>query len=125
MSKKSISKILTEVELEVMNILWQINEGSVREVLSKISDQRNLAYTSVATMLRILEQKNIVKSHKQGKSHIYSPVLLKKNYEENTLQHVVANVFAGNPTTLVKRLVNTTKISESERQQIKDILADL
>lgn len=125
MSKKSLSSLLTEVELEVMNILWRIKEGSVRDVLSKLSPERNLAYTSASTMLRILEQKKIVESVKDGKSHIYSPILLKEDYEENTLHHVVTHIFDGTPSNLVKRLVSDTNLSESERQQIKDILESL
>ncbi len=125
MSKKSLSSLLTEVELEIMNILWKIKEGSVRDVLSKLSPERNLAYTSASTMLRILEQKKIVESIKDGKSHIYSPLLQKEDYEENTLHHVVTHIFDGTPSNLVKRLVSDSNLSESERQQIKDILESL
>lgn len=125
MSKKSLSALLTEVELEIMNILWSLNEGAVRDVLAKLPSERKLAYTSASTMLRILEQKQIVQSRKQGRTHIYSPLLKKQDYEENTLNHLVTNVFEGTPSNLVKRLVSDKKLTESERQQIKSILAEL
>ncbi len=125
MSKKSLSKLLTEVELEIMNILWIIKEGSVRDVIAEFSSKRTLAYTSVSTMLRILEQKKIVKSRKDGKSHIYMPILLKHEYEKNTLNHLVTHIFEGTPSNLIKRLVSDTKLSKSDRKQIKAILAEL
>lgn len=125
MSKKSLSNLLTEVELEIMNILWSLNEGSVRDVLARLPEERNLAYTSASTMLRILEKKKIVRSRKDGKSHIYIPVLKKQDYEESTLSHVVTNIFDGTPSNLVKRLVNTSDLSDVEREEIKKILAEL
>ena len=125
MSKKSLSKLLTEVELEVMNILWSLEGGTVRDVLASLSKERNLAYTSVSTMLRILEQKKIIKSSKEGKAHIYSPILLKHEYEGTTLNHMVNHVFEGAPSNLVKCLVSDKNLSDSEREQIKSILAEL
>ena len=125
MSRKSLSSLLTEVELEIMNILWGLKEGSVRDVLGKLPEERKLAYTSASTMLRILEQKEIVKSRKEGRTHIYAPILQKQDYEENTLSHLVNNVFEGTPSNLVKRLVSDETLSDSDRQQIKDILAEL
>ena len=125
MSKKSLSNLLTEVELEIMNILWSLKEGSVRDVLSHLPEERKLAYTSASTMLRILEKKNIVCSRKQGKSHIYTPLLKKQDYEENTLSHLVTNIFDGTPSNLVKRLVSTSNLTDTEREEIKKILAEL
>jgi len=125
MSKKSLSSLLTEVELEIMNILWSLNEGSVRDVLAGLSEERKMAYTSASTILRILEKKEIVRSRKDGKSHIYIPILLKQDYEENTLSHVVTNIFDGTPSSLVKRLVNTSDLSNAEREAIKKILEEL
>lgn len=125
MSKKSLSNLLTEVELEIMNILWSLSEGSVRDVLAHLPEERNLAYTSASTMLRILEKKKIVRSRKDGKSHIYIPVLKKQDYEESTLSHVVTNIFDGTPSNLVKRLVNASNLSDKEREEIKKILEQL
>lgn len=124
MSKKSLSSLLTEVELEIMNILWLIDEGSVRDVLAKLPESRRLAYTSASTMLRILEKKKVVRSRKEGKSHIYIPILQKHDYEESTLSHVVSTIFDGTPSNLVKRLVDSN-LSIEEKEQIKKIIEDL
>ena len=70
MRQKKKSEFLTEVELEFMTVLWNIQTGSVRDVLANLEEGRNLAYTSAATILRILEQKEFVISTKKGKTFV-------------------------------------------------------
>lgn len=79
MRQKKKSEFLTEVELEFMTVLWQIGRGTVRDLIAKLAADRNLAYTSVATIMRILEQKNFVTSVKEGKTFVYTPVLAKED----------------------------------------------
>ena len=116
------SKLLTEVELELISILWRIGEGSVNDVIELLPKNRNLAYTSVSTILRILEQKKIVKSRKEGRGHIYIPQLKKAEYEANTIKHVMENVFEGTPVALVKQLLSTVSLNESELKEIKALV---
>lgn len=115
-------KLLTEVELELMNILWKVAEGSVNDVLAHLRKGRELAYTSVSTILRILEQKGVVGSRKAGRGHVYFPLLAKEQYEAITLQHVVRKVFDGAPTSLVRRLVEAGDLSEEELKSIRALL---
>lgn len=122
MTKNHDSKLLTDVELELMTILWRKGEGSVNEVIEELSKGRELAYTSVSTILRILEQKKVVKTRKEGRGHIYTPVLLRDEYEKKTLKHVVDKVFDGTPTALVKQLLDSTKLSDAELKEIKALI---
>ncbi|MEL6799826.1 MAG: BlaI/MecI/CopY family transcriptional regulator, partial [Pseudomonadota bacterium] len=88
MRKKKSRSLLTEVELEFMNELWGIGEGTVRDVLAQLPPERSLAYTSGATILRILEDKGFVKSRKDGKSLTYTPLLAKDAYQTRSLQNL-------------------------------------
>lgn len=115
-------KLLTDVELELMTILWRIGEGSVAQVMAELSEERDLAYTSVSTILRILEQKKILETRKEGRSHIYIPLLNKTDYEAKTVRHVVNRVFEGAPTSLIKRLLDTVSIDEKELKAIKELI---
>jgi predicted transcriptional regulator len=115
-------KLLTDVELELMTILWRIGEGSVAQVMAELSEGRDLAYTSVSTILRILEQKKILETRKEGRSHIYIPLLNKTDYEAKTVRHVVNRVFEGAPTSLIKRLLDTVSIDEKELKAIKELI---
>lgn len=121
-SKEVESKKLTDTELELMNILWEINEGTVNEVMEKLPPNRDLAYTSVSTILRILEQKQILKTRKEGRGHSYIPILKKTDFESSTLQHVINNVFAGAPVALVRQLINSAHIKEQELEEIKKLI---
>lgn len=115
-------KLLTDVELELMTILWKHGEGSVADVIAELSPGRDLAYTSVSTILRILEQKKILKARKEGRGHIYIPVLTKDEYEKKAVKHVVEKVFDGTPTLLVKHLLDSSKLSDDELAEIKLML---
>ncbi len=123
MKKNSESeKLLTDTELELMTILWKLGEGSVAEVMENLPQSRELAYTSVSTILRILEQKLVLKTRKVGKGHIYIPALQKDTYEKKAVRHVVDKVFDGTPSLLVKQLLDTGNLSEEELNDIKSML---
>lgn len=115
-------KMLTETELELMNIIWKLSEASVNDVLEELPTERKLAYTSVSTIMRILEQKKVLSSRKEGRGHIYSPLFSKHDYEIKTVNHIVEKVFEGTPVALVKQLLNASDLTDSELQELKAIL---
>jgi len=120
--KKKKNELLTEVELEFMNELWALGEGTVRDVLDKLADDRNLAYTSGATILRILEQKAFVTSRKVGKSHVYRPTLAKDAYQTRSLKDLSMKLFDDTPASLVARLVNDDELTEEALGQIRALV---
>jgi predicted transcriptional regulator len=128
MSKSKLKEYdgkLTDVELELMTILWKLSEGSVSDVMELLPKNRDLAYTSVSTILRILEQKGVLKTRKEGRGHIYIPALKKSDYESRTVKDVVERVFQGTPVALVKQLLDSFKINESEVEEIKKLIKKL
>lgn len=122
MRQKKKSDLLTEVELEFMTALWDIEEGSVREVLSRLEPGRNLAYTSAATILRILDDKGFVTSRKSGKSFIYRPALAKDTYQSRSLQNLSAKLFDNTPAALVARLVDDEGLTQEHLEEIRALL---
>lgn len=120
--KDTEGKLLTETELELMTILWKLEEGSVSDVMQHLSKERDLAYTSVSTILRILEQKGILKTRKEGRGHIYIPLLKKSDYEAKTVRHVVERVFDGTPVALVRQLLDTVKLDEADLKELKKMI---
>jgi predicted transcriptional regulator len=122
-TKDNDTKLLTEVELELMSILWRLGEGSVNDVIEQLPKDRDLAYTSVSTILRILEQKNILKTRKEGRGHIYVPQLKKNEFESKTVKQVVERVFEGAPVALVRQLLETVKLNEADLQELKALVA--
>lgn len=116
------TKRLTEVELELMNVLWRLGEGSVKDVLEALPNDRKLAYTSVSTIMRILEQKQVLKARKEGRGHIYFPRLTKSQYEATALKHVVQHVFDGTPVSLIKQLLGSYPIDAKDLKEIKSLI---
>ncbi len=105
-----------------MNELWALGEGTVRDVLRRLPEDRNLAYTSGATILRILEQKDFVTSRKEGKSHVYTPSLAKGDYQSRSLKDLSAKLFDDTPASLVARLVNDDELTEEALGQIRALV---
>jgi predicted transcriptional regulator len=120
--KETGSKLLTAAELELMNILWRLGEGTVNDVLAALPPERKLAYTSVSTILRILEQKDVLSSRKEGRGHVYQPRLSKETYEAASLRHIVQNVFDGTPSSLVRRLLEDQDLTGEELESIRALL---
>jgi predicted transcriptional regulator len=118
-------RLLTEGELELMTILWRGEGATVSEVLAAMPADRPLAYTSISTILRILEQKGIVKSEKVGRGHRYLPTVAKGDYEAFALHQVVSKVFDGQPMSLVRRLIDTAKLTRKDLASLKDLLDEM
>ena len=115
-------RLLTHAELELMAILWSLEEASVAEVIASLPRSRSVAYTTVSTVLRILEQKGVVASRKEGRGHLYSPRITKKAYETKSLKQLVNKVFDGAPSALVRRLLDENAFSQDEIHEIQAIL---
>jgi len=122
MRKRKTGNLLTEVELEFMTELWGLGEGSVRDVLDKLPTGRNLAYTSGATILRILDQKGFVESRKEGKTLVYRPLLEKDTYQTRSLQNLSKTLFDDTPATLVARLVDDAGLTASDLEDIRALV---
>ena len=122
--RTSRPKLLTEVELELMSTLWQLGEGTVRDVLAHLAPGRSLAYTSVSTILRILEGKRLVNSRRNGKANLYRPAVSKSEYERRSLRHLVDKVFDGTPSAMVMRLLDDEGLSRAELREIQRMLGE-
>jgi predicted transcriptional regulator len=115
-------KPLTEVELELMTILWQLGGGTVNDVIAALPAGRALAYTSVSTILRILEQKGVLVAEKVGRGHRYCPRFSKDAYQAFALEDVVGKVFDGEPVDLVRRMVDARQLSKKDLKALRALI---
>ena len=88
-------RLLTPAELELMTILWDEGPGTVRQVMDTLPGDKQPAYTTVSTILRILEQKGFVASCKDGRSHVYAAAVQWDRYEGRNLRQLVGSLFGG------------------------------
>ena len=117
-----IEKPLTATELEMMNVIWRIGPCSVLQVVEQLRPERELAYTSVSTIVRILEQKGYVVSSKEGRGHLYEAAVSKEDYQRSTVQRMVTSVFDNTPALLVRRLLDTESLSSDDLAEIRALL---
>jgi predicted transcriptional regulator len=120
--RRKPDKPLTATELEMMSVLWRIGPATVLQVVEALRPQRELAYTSVSTMVRILEQKGYVTSTKEGRGHLYQAALAKEAYQRSSLQRLVSNVFDDTPALLVRQLLDSAALSEADLTEIRALL---
>lgn len=91
MRKKQDNPLLTEVELEFMTVVWETGGGTVREILAELNKRQERAYTSVATVLKIMEQKGFLTSERADRSLVYRPAVPKADYQKTTLKNLRAS----------------------------------
>lgn len=118
-------RLLTEVELELMNIIWSLNKVTIKEVVAHLPKERPLAYTTVATVIKVLEQKGFLECQKNSYAHVFTPIVSKSEYESTCIEHMVANVFDGEPRALVQRLLMARKLQHDDIQAIEEALKKL
>lgn len=119
--KSTQQKLLTDLELSLMAILWDIGEGTARDVVDRLPKGKALAYTTVATVMKILEKKGVVASRMSDRAYVYYPVLTREKYEAKSVQHLVGKIFRS-PSSLVMRLLNDGDFSKDELESMRALL---
>lgn len=112
---------LTQRELDIMSVLWEMGEATVTEVRDRVDS--NLAYTSISSMIRTLEMKGFV-SHRrgEGKTHVYFPAIDPETAGESALGRVLDKIYGGSPIKLLAHLVEQSKLSEKELTRMRELL---
>lgn len=121
-TNSSSDRLLTEVELELMHIIWGLHKVTVKEVAANLPKERNLAYTTVATVIKVLEQKGFLTCQKDSFAHVFLPLVSKEEYENTYIEHMITHVFDGEPVALLQRLLSTKQLRADEIQAIEDAL---
>jgi predicted transcriptional regulator len=116
------STTLTEAELRIMEVLWAQGSGTVQQVLDWLSTKPALAYNSVLTTIRILERKGYVEHVKDGRAHVYKPLLERKDATRSEIRHLMSRFFRDSHEELVLNILEDRGLDSQELQQLKKIL---
>ncbi len=120
--KKSIT--LTEAELRLMKILWQRGESVVSDLVAAMPEGETLAYNSVLTTVRILEQKGYVDHRQDGRAFVYRPCVAEHEASRSEVRHVLNRFFGNSRERLLLSLLGDEEISPAELQRLKDAIKD-
>lgn len=120
--RKSSDQSLTQLELEIMTVLWETGPANVQSVQARLT-ARNLAYTTVQTMLNVLERKGKVKRCLKDRAYFYQPIVSRQNATSHAVGEMLDRFFGGSADNLVLNLVETRKLTPEKLTQIQKLLA--
>jgi predicted transcriptional regulator len=118
---KRKSSVLTEQELEIMKIVWEHDSVTVREVYEALLKRRKVAYTTVMTMMKILEQKKYLKRNQADRAHVYRPTQPRGQVIGAMVRDFVNRVFNGSAEPLLVHLVEEHNISRQDLEEIAQL----
>lgn len=110
----------TDRELDVMSVLWELGSATVADVRSRLADP--LAYTTVLSVLRTLEEKGHVGHEEEGKAHRYLPLVERQAAGRSAIARIIDKVFAGSPEMLLAQLVGDRNLSAAELRRLRRLV---
>src|SRR5579863_5175331 len=119
--KRSIT--LTPAELRLMKVLWTRGESAVSDMVAATADDGPLAYTSVLTTIRILEQKGYVEHRQEGRAFLYSACVAEQEASRSEVRHVLQRFFGNSRERLLLSLLGDDEITPDELRRLKDAIA--
>jgi predicted transcriptional regulator len=116
------SNTLTEAELRLMKILWRRGESAVNDLVAAMPDSEPLAYNSVLTTIRILEQKGYVDHRQEGRAFIYRPIVAEQEASRSEVRHVLSRFFGNSREQLLLTLLGDGEVSREELERLKTVI---
>jgi predicted transcriptional regulator len=114
------SATLTEAELRIMDVVWQKGPSTVQQVLDALGDE--LAYNSVLTTIRILERKGYLGHVKDGRAHVYEPLIDRDDATRSEIRHLVSRFFRNSHKALLLNLLEDEAIEDEEVKRLRKML---
>jgi BlaI family transcriptional regulator, penicillinase repressor len=116
------SEILTEAELRVMKVLWERGSGTVQQVLDSMEEKPVLAYNSVLTTIRVLERKGYLKHIKDGRAHVYAPVVRQQEATRSEIRRLASRFFGDSHEDLVLNILEDRGMEREELARLREML---
>jgi predicted transcriptional regulator len=114
---------LGDLQLRIMKVLWQRGEAAVSDVHQSLSGPRNLAYTTVATMLRKMEARRLVSHRVEGRSFVYRPTVAEDAVSRGMAGHLLDRLFEGSFADMVHHLLSVREVSREELSRVERLIA--
>ncbi len=116
------SETLTQAELRIMNVLWLKGTGTVQAILEGLSEKPALAYNSVLTTIRVLERKGYIEHSKDGRAHVYSALVGRKEATRSEIRHLVGRFFKNSHEQLVLNVLEDQGLEAEELKRLREML---
>jgi predicted transcriptional regulator len=116
---------LTPQELAIMKIVWRLEEATVRDVYEAMLEKRQVAYTTVMTMMRILEDKGYLKKTTVERAHVYRPSKPRQQVVGAMVRDFVDRVFDGAPQSLLLHLARDNKLTDKQKRVVRQLIDEM
>lgn len=117
-------KLLTNLELKLMKIVWDKGKSTVKEVKDALPRSRPLAYTTVLTVMRILERKGFVRHGAVDRTYVYYPVVTREEVVRSTIRDLVHRLFNGSAELLMANILDKEKLTLNELERLRRLVAE-
>jgi BlaI family transcriptional regulator, penicillinase repressor len=118
------SPALTDAEARVMAVLWKQGTATVADVVAELQKKRIVSYSTVQTILRILESKGYVAHEKDGRAFVFRPRVDERQARRRAMRHLVSRLFNGSPSLLVLNVLEDEQIDRHEMARLKKLIED-
>jgi len=115
----------SDLEMQILSLLWDKGPSTTREVLDAMPDGKKRAYTTILSVLQVMEKKGLLGHTNRGLAHVYSPAVSKSEIIQPFMQKLINEVFGGRPTAMMQALLTETSVSSVELKQIRSLLDSL
>ncbi|QDH79264.1 BlaI/MecI/CopY family transcriptional regulator [Echinicola soli] len=115
----------TDSELEILSILWERQQASVREIHEELSKTKETGYTTTLKIMQIMYAKKLLRRTEQGRSHIYMPAITESETQNSLLSSFMATTFGGSTKKLVMKALGQSNPSQEEIDEIRKLLNEL
>jgi BlaI family penicillinase repressor len=115
---------LGDLQLRIMKVLWAQAEATVAEVHKSVAGENDLAYTTVATMLRKMEARGLVKHRLDARSFVYRPAIAEDAVSSGMADHLLDRLFEGSLADMVRHLLTTREVSREELSKVEQLIRE-
>jgi len=123
-AKREATHVLGDLQLAIMRVLWSRGEAAASEVHAALEEERGLAPTTIATMLRKMENKGVVRHRAEGRRFLYIPTVSEPEVKRSMVGELTTMLFRGNPAALVSHLIAEHEIDPDELAELQRVLAE-
>ena len=115
----------SDLEMQVLAVLWERGSATAREVLSQMPDGKTRAYTTILSVMQVMEKKGLLRHTTKGTTHVFRPTKSKRQILGPMMKRLVKTVFAGSPSAAMQALLGESELSSDELKQIRELIAGL
>jgi BlaI family penicillinase repressor len=125
MMPRSSSSQPTEVEMQILRILWDLGPSPVRDIHKRLEADKGTNYSTTVKMLAVMLQKGLVKRNEDVQPHVYRPTLSRAKAGKQMLEHIIEKVYDGSAMSLIMQALSSSKATNEELDQVRRMLDDM